>query len=89
MPIPAMPRPLMINKPNNRETLENGTKMITAKGAKNSTNIKMVLITMRSLPYLLNLLVLKYSETRNLSVEEKSGPTDFAKDSFLIETRIK
>ena len=44
---------------------------------------------MRSLPYLLNLLVLKYSETRNLSVEEKSGPTDFAKDSFLIETRIK
>ncbi len=43
-----------------------------------------VLKTIRPLPYLLMLLVLKYSDTRFLSVSEKSEPADFANDNFLI-----
>jgi hypothetical protein len=62
--------------------------MITANGTKNSNNIKTLLKTIRPLPYLLILLVLKYSATRFLSVEEKSEPTDFAKDNFLIKTEL-
>ena len=44
----------------------------------------MVLKTILPFPYLLKLLLLKYSETRNFNVEEKSEPTDFGKDTFLI-----
>tara|TARA_R110001592_G_scaffold338552_1_gene625667 strand:- start:7867 stop:8133 length:267 start_codon:yes stop_codon:yes gene_type:complete len=80
--------PIMMDIPNNSRTLENGTKIPTTKGAKNRSNIKMVLTTIRSSPYLLILLFLKYSDTRNLSVEEKSAPTDWAKDSFLIKTEL-
>ncbi|GEO22524.1 hypothetical protein CQA01_30580 [Cyclobacterium qasimii] len=78
----------MMNKPNNSRTLENGTKMITTNGAKNRSNMKIVLTIICSFPYLLNLLFLKYSDTRLFSVEEKSGPTDLAKVSFLIKIEL-
>lgn len=49
----------------------------------------MVLKTILPLPYVLILLLLKYSETRNLSVAEKSESTDFGKDNFLIKLELR
>lgn len=83
--MPAIPNPLRTNRPNKRGTLENEAKMMTAKGAKNSANIKMVLKTIVLLPYLLIWLILKYSDTRNLSVEEKSESTDLGNVKCLIK----
>jgi hypothetical protein len=50
--------------------------------------MKMVLKTILLLPYLLILLLLKYSETRNLSVEEKSESTDLGNVNFLIKIEL-
>ena len=55
---------------------------------KNNNSITMDLTTILELPNLLISLLLKYSETRALSVEEKSEPTDFEKEIVLIKKSI-
>ena len=44
----------------------------------------MVLKTMFAFPYLLNPLILKYSDTRYFNVVEKSELIDFEKVTFLM-----
>ncbi len=88
MPIPAIPNAARIYKANKSGTLVLGKIMIYASGKKNTNSINIVLKTMRPLPYVLILLILKYSETRNLSVAEKSESTDFGNDNRLIKLKL-
>jgi len=60
-------------------------KIINTNGVKNKSNITVDLTTILLLPNLLILLLLKYSDTRVLSVEEKSESTDFLKKIVLIK----
>ena len=47
-----------------------------------------VLKTILAFPYLLTPLLLKYSDTRYFSVEEKSELTDFENFTFLIRGKL-
>ena len=84
IPIPAIPNPLKMYNPNNKGTLVMGRKIMAAKGVKNINNITMVLKIMRLLPYLLLFELLKYSDTRNFNVLEKSALTDLGNVNLLI-----
>ena len=89
IPIPAIPKPLKMYKPNNKGILEMERRMIQASGTKNKCSIKTVLKTIHPLPYGSILLLLKYSETRDWSVAEKSESTDFGNDNLLIKLELR
>lgn len=59
--------------------------MISPSGVKNRNNMIIDLMIIFRLPNLLISLLLKYSDTRTLSVEEKSERTDFENEIVLIK----
>ncbi len=62
--------------------------MMTANGVKKSDSITIDLMSMVLLPNLLIPLLLKYSDTRDFSVEEKSELTDFENEIVLIKKAL-
>lgn len=64
---------------------EKSPKIINNKGAKNKDSITADLITIGFSPYLEILFDLKYSDTRDFRVCEKSELSDFENDKFLIK----
>ena len=84
IPIPAMPNPLIINKVKSNQGLVIKPVLTATSGAKKAVNIVMVLTIMSPLPYLLRLLVLKYSLIRILNALENSEPVVSINFGFLI-----
>lgn len=84
IPTPAIPNPLSVYNTKMSAGLLTIPRVTMTNGLKNSSNMKLDLSIILKFPNLLIPLLLKYSATRDFSVEEKSESTDFENESFLI-----
>ena len=85
IPIPAIPKPLIMYRIKSKTVDESDPNMINTNGVKNNNSIAIDLMIMVWLPNLLISLLFRYSDTRFLSVDEKSDCADFENEIVLIE----